>query len=267
VCVFDDYSLPANYGYGDGDASQLAGLAGMSDAPSYTHAQAGAQAQAPQPERPKMRVVPNPGEAGYAGYASAAANVAVATATDEYGYGATKSAARLAAEQALTMPTVSSASSAADVGRLQDAINAYAGRSSGSVGRISKTMKWDTATQTALNKIQDSNGMPQVPQATPRVWAVLFGDSGGMEFDKLERKEDIVSGLESGAQGVLSILQQRFMPSAVSNTPQNASGGQQVGNGGTQQEGSGTDWTTYALVAGGILLLGGVVYFATRSND
>ena len=264
--MFDDYSLPANYGYGDGDASQLAGLAGMSDAPSYTHAQAGAQAQAPQPERPKMRVVPNPGEAGYAGYASAAANVAVATATDEYGYGATKSAARLAAEQALTMPIVSSASSASDIGRLQDAINAYAGRSSGSVGRISKTMKWDTATQTALNKIQDSNGMPQVPQATPRVWAVLFGDSGGMEFDKLERKEDIVSGLESGAQGLLSVLQQRFMPSAVSDTTSNAPG-QQVSNSGVEQESGGTDWTTYALVAGGILLLGGVIYFASRSND
>ena len=265
--MFDDYSLPANYGYGDGDASQLAGLAGMSDAPSYTHGQGAAHAQAPQPERPKMRVVPNPGEAGYAGYASAASNVAVATATDEYGYGApTKSAARMAAEQALAMPTVSSASSAADIGRLQDAINAYASRSAGSVSAIKKSMKWDDATVRELTNVQKDGGMPQVPQATPRVWAVLFGDTGGMEFDKLQRKEDIVSGLESGAQGLLSVLQQRFMPSAVSDTTSNAPG-QQVSNSGVEQESGGTDWTTYALVAGGILLLGGVIYFASRSND
>ena len=257
--MFDDYSLPVNYGYGDGDPSQLAGLSGTGGGPAYAAPQ-----QVPVqtiPERPKMRVVPNPGEYGYAD----ATSVAIDTAAENYGYGATKTPARLAAEQAVKMPTVSASSSPSDIGVLQDAINGYAKRSSGSVTTISKSMKWDGATVTALNQIQAANGMPQVPQATPRLWAILFGDSKGFEFDKLERKEGIISGIEAGAEGVLSILQNRFMPSSVSNTSANAPG-QQVSDGKTEQQG-GTDWTTYALIAGGILLVGGAVYFAMKKDD
>lgn len=256
----DDYSLPANYGYGDGDASQLAGLAGSGNAPSYASAQPTVQTI---PERPKMRVVPNPGERGYAD----ATSVAVGTVTDEYGYGATKSAAQMAAEQAATMPTVTDKSPAAEIGRLQDALNAYVDRSKGVSGltKCKKTMVFDAQTISALNAVQIANGMPAVPQATPRVWSILFGDARGAEFDKLQRKEGLISGIEAGAEGVLSILQQRFMPSAVSNA---APAGQQVSGGGEQQQGGGTDWTTYLLIAGGVLLVGGAVYyFSTRKED
>jgi hypothetical protein len=257
VRVFDDYALPANYGYGGGDASQLADLA-RSDVPAGTQSYGGVVVtEAPQataPERPKMRIVPNPGEERQ--YAQPQAPVA------QTQYAGTQTPAELAASTAATRPRVSPQSPMNDIKSLQQAMVAK-GLKIGTTTNVPDGI-WGPTTSQSLRNYQNLFGLQQVDVADGATWAVLLAprneETAALSaFNSRNRGANIASGLTAFADGILTAIKPpapnaTFQPSTVS------------GNTNTPPP-SGSGWQTYALVAGGILLLGGVVYLATRSND
>lgn len=257
VRLFDDYSLPADYGYGGGTPSQLADLA-RSNVPAGTYGGV-VVTDAPQataPQRPKMRIVPNPGEERQ--YAQPQAHAPHAPTQ----YAGQQTPAELAANQAATMPRVTPQSSDADIISLQRAMVAKGLHVTRKAGNVPDG-DWGETTSQSIRSLQGSQGLQQQDVADGAVWAVLLAPPGQetaalSAYNSRNRGANIASGLTSFAEGLLTAIKPpapnaTFQPSAVS--------------GSTPPPSSGSGWQTYALVAGGILLLGGIVYFATRSDD
>lgn len=196
------------------------------------------EAQAPAP--PKMRVIPNPGEQSYAGI-EYGAQAPAAPAVD---YGAASQMAKQAAQLAGTQPTVTPTSSIADIQALQRAL------------KLEPDGKWGQPTTTALNNKQREAGLPQVSETTPEIWAYLFGGTEGLsEYNSQVKKGAIVGGIKS----VTEWAEKLFQPSDKSIPPT-----QPVSNAAPTD--SGTEWGKYALIAGGVIGVGLLIYFATKED-
>jgi len=222
--VFDDYALPENYGY-DEPKKQSYG------AP-------------PAPERPKMRVVPNPGEENYGAVGYAPPPVAAANE-----YGAASAAAQQAAQLAKTQPTVTPTSAASDIKALQRALG------------INDDGDWRGQTTTALRAKQVAAGLAQVDQTTPELWAFLIGGSEGLaEYRRQQKQAGIVGGIEQ----VTDIIGNIFKPSEQSIPP---TGTQPVSNTGAPAPATGADWGKYALIGVGVLAIGFAVWAVTSSSN
>lgn len=272
--MFDDYALPSNYGYGDGDASQLGDLA-RADAVAGVGGNGFGAVVAKDvtprtvPERPRMRVVPNEWEQS----APPAPAIAHPIILDDpegmraYGYGGygVMSAAEQAAAMAKTAPVVTPQSQHTDIRRVQENL-----KSKGfNLGPTGVDGGWGGFTRTALSEVQRRNGLPIQDKVDGPVWAALlvskqtdenaavtaFNKSGGGD------KFFSASGLTAGLEGLLSVIKPPAPQQQFQTGPQ-----QQVSGGGTQQQDAGSDWKTYALIGGGVLLVGGLLYFAFRDK-
>ena len=273
--MFDDYALPSNYGYGDGDASQLGDLARADAVAGVEGNGFGAVAAKDvtprtMPERPRMRVVPNEWE-----QSPPAPAIAHPIIIDDpegmraYGYGATRDpyemAAETAAQTAKSKQKVTPQSPAASIKEVQ--INLVNKKLP--VGARGPDGDWGPSTRDSLYKLQARNGLPQQDIVDGPVWALLLSandyESKALSaFNKSGASGDkffSASGLTAGLEGLLSVIKppapgQQYQPGAQ----------QQVSGGGTQQQEAGSDWKTYALIGGGVLLVGGLLYFAFRDK-
>ena len=273
--MFDDYALPSNYGYGDGDASQLGDLARADAVAGVEGNGFGAVAAKDvtprtMPERPRMRVVPNEWE-----QSPPAPAIAHPIIIDDpegmraYGYGATRDpyemAAETAAQTAKSKQKVTPQSPAASIKEVQ--INLVNKKLP--VGARGPDGDWGPSTRDSLYKLQARNGLPQQDIVDGPVWALLLSandyESKALSaFNKSGASGDkffSASGVTAGLEGLLSILKPPAPQQQFQTGPQ-----QQVSGGGTQQQEAGSDWKTYALIGGGVLLVGGLLYFAFRDK-
>jgi hypothetical protein len=186
----------------------------------------------------------------------------------QYGYGAELSAVSLAVQQAKALDEVTPQSSSALIKNFQDAI-LRKGDSSLSLGKAGADGIWGTNTTKALRVIQSRAGLAAIDKVDGPTWAALLVtpaneraavqaySQGGGGGDKIFS----ASGIGAGLEGLLSALK----PPAPAQQFQ--AGAQTVSNDKTEQQSSGSDWKTYALIAGGVLLVGGAVYLMTRSKE
>jgi hypothetical protein len=269
----NDDMLPNNYGYGDGEASAYSGMNEYGAAAaesSYGGIFAGdvqQTAMTPQQDRPRMRVVPNPGEYGYAEFMAERQGIVIPDRSaygqsEEYGATADEKAkvkqAKAIAAMALRQPTVSPSSSADDIKSLQRALRDaksgnYKLKASGKI-KDGVDGNWGTDTSEKLGMVQSAAGAPRVAQTTPEVWAWLMAESAA--DGKLAVAAIKGARLKSGAAAAGGALLEGAIdgftrtlappPAAADLTP--------VGGDGGGSTSDGPDYVKWGLIAGGVVL-------------
>jgi hypothetical protein len=270
----NDDMLPNNYGYGDGEASAYSGMNEYGAAAaesSYGGIFAGdvqQTAMTPQQDRPKMRVVPNPGEYGYAEFMAERAGIVI---PDRSAYGETSEYGKLTEEQkaamktakgvaamALRQPTVTPSSSADDIKSLQRALtNAKSGnfklKPSGKA-KDGVDGNWGSDTTEKLGFVQTAAGVARVAQTTPEVWAWLMAENEASA--KLAVAALKGARLKSGAAAAGGALLEGAIEGFTRTVapPPAAGDATPVGGGGGGSTSDGPDYVKWGLIAGGVVL-------------
>jgi hypothetical protein len=283
----NDDMLPSNYGYGDADASAYSGMnqygAAAADT-SYGGLFAGEvpeqTAMTPQQDRPRMRVVPNPGEYGYREYMAERQGVVIPDRSaygDASDYGKPSEADRAKAEaakkiaaMALRQPTVTPSSSKDDIKTLQRAL--ATGQNKRFALNATTTAKdgvdgvWGSDTTEKLSAVQKEAMLPMVQQTTPDLWAYIL--SRGPSEAKLaltalkaaRTRAGIGAAAGTIAEGALDAFTRTLAPPPVE-APMAVS--TDSGSGGSSGD---IDWQKWGLIAAGVVTLGVVVWAVARKD-
>lgn len=274
----NDDMLPNNYGYGDGEASAYSGMNeyGAVAASELFSAMPEQTAMTPQQDRPRMRVVPNPGEYGYAEFMAERAGVVIPDRsaygnTSEYGKAdPAKEAAKAIAVQALRQPTVTPSSSTEDIKTLQRALNLavgkkYALKPSGKA-KDGVDGNWGSDTTEKLAKAQGDASLPKVQQTTPEVWIWLFSQDRNQADLALKalKAARLKAGAGAAAGSLVEGVVEGFTrtvapPPAADATPVSGEGA----GGSTSDE---PDYVKWGLIAGGVVVAGLVIWALARRD-